>query len=422
MSGFNAEEILKSIDELNEVSNTKLLDLRRDHLVATQFVGMIQIGNCIFEILPKIDYVIDEGNTDEEYQSATNNLLVMLAYAYNIKLDSKTLSSLKNVSGTWYELLIRFFSMTLHQEIEKGLSRNYQIREDVLPYIRGRWDISQQIRKHAYSRVNFDLSYDEFTSDILLNRIFRTTTNLLLAQTNDIVSRRLLLDIRNWLGDVHELMNIEKDTFDRIQFSRLNERYKPPYQLAKLFFMGQSLQVRVGETNAFAFVFDMNHLFEGFITQFLTKHQSRIFRNIENKPIVVPQLSNVTTYLAKDEFGRGKIQLQPDIVLQDPLSHATKLIIDTKYKRLDFEKAYPKLSPSDIYQMLAYSIRLSSEDVILLYPRPEPNQNIIYRTTISRDQKKTNVFIRTVNLHQPLDDENHLINELKTIIQPILGG
>jgi len=86
----------------------------------------------------------------------------------------------------------------------------------------------------------------------------------------------------------------------------------------------------------------MNKLFEGFITQFLTKHQSKIFRNIENKPIVVPQLSNVTTYLAKDEFGRGKIQLQPDIVLQDSLSHAAKLIIDTKYKKLDFEKIPPE--------------------------------------------------------------------------------
>ena len=419
---FNKEEILESIEELNQASKTKLLNLGHDHLSSTQFVGMIQVGNLIFEILPKIDYAIGEGNSDTEYQSATNNLLVMLAYAYNIKFDSKTLSSLKNISGTWYDLLIRFFSMTLHQEIEKGLSRNYQIREDVLPYIRGRWEISQQIRKHAYSRENFDLSFDEFTPDILLNRIFKTTTKILLAQTTDNVSRRLLLDIISWLEDVKELIGIEKDTFNQIHFSRLNERFKPAYHLAKLFLMGQSLQVRSGETNAFAFVFDMNDLFEGFITQFLIKHRLKIFRNIDNKPNVFPQLSDASTYLAKDEFGRRKIQLQPDIVLKDPISQANKLIIDTKYKRLDFLKADPNISPADIYQMLAYSIRLTCDDVILLYPRPGPNENITYRITIPRDQKETTIFIRTVNLHQPLEEENLLITELSSILRPIIGG
>lgn len=422
ISGFHVDRILDSIENLNKASNSTLFQLGRDHLTATQFVGMIQVEDVVIEILPKIDYTFCGELADANYQTAAANLLVMLAYAYNIKLDSHTVSSLKAVSGNWYELLIRFFAIELYKQIEIGLSRDYQIRSDCLPFIRGKWEVSQQIRRHAYSKVNFDLTFDEFTDNILLNRIFYTITNQLLRQTQDSVSRRLLIDIRRWLAGVDELVEVNNEVLDQIHFSRLNERFKPAFQLARLFLSGQSLQIRSGDTTAYAFVFDMNDLFEGFITNFLIKHRREIFHAYQTIPKIYSQLSNASTYLAKDSFGNRRIHLRPDIVLVNPMTQTHQLIIDTKYKQLNAEKSNLNLSNSDIYQMLAYSLRLSSDKVLLLYPESNNQQPINSHLIIPHDETTTNLYIRTVNLHQNLDDPRNLIEDFRLIFHPIFGG
>ncbi|MHA1331759.1 MAG: McrC family protein [Candidatus Hodarchaeales archaeon] len=422
LANCDLDMILDGIESLNEASNKQLISLGHKYFSATQFVGMLQIGDVIIEVLPKIDYVIDKGFEDEGVKSAASNLLVMLAYAYNIKLDSQTLSSLTSITGNWYELLIRFFAMELHQQIRQGLFRNYQNKEDTLPYIKGRWDISTQIRKHAHVKTTFDLYFDEFTENILLNQLFSTVSKTLLINTQDKTSRRLLMDINRWLANVEDLFNVDQVMFNQIHFSRLNDRYEDAFSLAKLFFEGQSLQVKVGDTSAFAFVFDMNNLFERFITQFIIKHRKKIFRKFEYNPSIVPQMSNKKTYLAKDELGHGKINLRPDIVLKHPVSKTNMLILDTKYKQLNTEQSSNKLSPSDIYQMLAYSIRLSCDNVMLIFPQTQINEIINNRIIVSRDEKTTSIFVKTVNLHQPLDKEELLISDLCLLFQPVIGG
>ena len=419
---WGIETILAGIESLNQTSGKQILSLSHKYFSATQYVGMIQVENVIIEILPKIDYIIDGAQEEGQSQSAASNLLIMLAYANNMEFDSQTLSSLRTVKGNWYELLIRFFAMELHQQIRQGVSRNYLNREDTLKYVKGRWDISQQIKKHAYSKVDFDLVYDEFTENILLNQLFKTITNILLRHTQDKTTRHLLMDIRQWLAGVDEIYDFDTTFFSQILFSRLNDRFKDAYNLAKLFFEGQTLQVRKGNTESFAFVFDMNQLFEGFITQFLVKHRKRIFRNYEFVPAVIPQLTSNSTYLAKDSQGNGKIHLRPDIVFRHPISKSNLLIMDTKYKQLNQQSEGNELSPSDIYQMLAYSIRLACEKVILLFPQNSTGENCNEQLLIAREGKTSKIFVRTVNLHQPLEDENLLIDDLRLLFQPIIGG
>ncbi|MHA1280063.1 MAG: McrC family protein [Candidatus Helarchaeota archaeon] len=419
---WDLDKILAGIESLNETSGTQILALRHKHFSATQYVGMIQINNIVIEVLPKIDYSTNGKLGEGDRQSVASNLLVMLAYAYNVNFDSQTLSSLKSKSGNWYELLIRFFAMELHKQIKQGLFRSYQNKEDTLSYIKGKWDISQQIRKHAYSKVNFDLLFDEFTENILLNRLFKTITIILLAQTRDNVSRRLLIDIKQWLANVEEIYNFDQVIFSQIHFSWLNDRYKDAFNLAELFFKGQTLQVKEGDTEAIAFVFDMNDLFEGFITHFLIKHHKKIFNQFKYSPIISPQMSTKTMYLAKDALGQGKIHLRPDIVLQNPISKTNILILDTKYKQLGREYANNKLSPSDIYQMLAYSIRLSCDNVMLIFPQTRIDKIINDLLTISRDDKRTKIFVRSVNLHQPLEKEQLLINDFRLLFHPVSGG
>lgn len=416
------EKTLLIIDKLNKEAGNTFLNLEIDRLSATQFVGLIEVGDVAFEILPKIDYLIENQSEQGRIQAASSNFLVMLAYAYNINFDSHTLSTLKSQTGSWYELLIYYFALELHNQIELGLSRNYLLKEDSLNYIHGKWDITKQINKHAYKKHQFDLLYDEFTDNILMNRIFKTIVEMLLLRTRNHKSRHLLLDIRQRLSNVDFILNIEEINNYQIHFGRLNKRFEAAFNLAKLFFSGKSLQVRAGEATSFAFVFDMNMIFQNFITNFIINHWHKIFQDFKHKPIVNRKIGKRTKHLTFDlATGNSHFLLKPDIMLDFPFSSISRMVIDTKYKVLDPRQSNWGVSRDDIYQMLAYSIGFATENLVLLYPRP-PHQPIQKRLDIKSNVLDSKIFIHAVNLHQPLEHPMNMINDIKLIFQTIFGG
>ena len=87
------EKILVGIECVNRKAGINIINLNRECLSATHYVGVIQVGDFIIEIFPKIDYS-DDTSKEFDIDSAASNLLVMLAYAYNIEFDSKTISGL----------------------------------------------------------------------------------------------------------------------------------------------------------------------------------------------------------------------------------------------------------------------------------------------------------------------------------------
>lgn len=416
------EKTLLIIDKLNKKAGNTFLNLEKDCLSATQFVGLIQAGDVAFEILPKIDYPIEPQSELTIVQAASSNFLVMLAYAYNINLDSHTLSTLKTQTGSWYDLLILFFAMELHKQIELGLSRNYILKEDSLNFIHGKWDITNQIKTHAYKMHQFDLIYDDFTDNILMNRIFKTIVEMLLLRTRNHTSRHLLLDIRQRLSNVDFILNIDEINNYEFNFDRLNKRFELAFNLAKLFFAGKSLQVRIGDTTSYAFVFDMNVIFQNFITYFIIKHQRKIFQDFDNKLVIKRQIDKNETYLTFDRvLAKGFLPLEPDVILDFPFSKIPRIIIDTKYKVLNPRLPSWGINRNDIFQMLAYSIGFATENLILLYPRPLL-QPIHKRLDITRGDVDSKIFIQTVNLHQPLEHPINMIKDIKSIFQIILGG
>jgi len=72
----------------------------------------------------------------------------------------------------------------------------------------------------------------------------------------------------------------------------------------------------------------MNSLFEEFIFEFIKKNQIKIDENIEN---IKSQTSD------KYVFKNNKFNLKPDIIIN---KYNEKIIIDTKYKKLDKAKSY----------------------------------------------------------------------------------
>ena len=47
----------------------------------------------------------------------------------------------------WFEILTRLFATHLREEWQRGASRGYQLVEDDLPTLKGKWRITEQIRR-----------------------------------------------------------------------------------------------------------------------------------------------------------------------------------------------------------------------------------------------------------------------------------
>lgn len=117
--------------------------------------------------------------------------------------------------------------------------------------------------------------------------------------------------------------------------------------------LNYSPDIKGGDENMLALLFDMNKLWEEYIYRMLLK--------IKDSSIKV-------SFQNRDKFWEDKI-IKPDIVITKSETigdekKETKFIIDTKWKI----KEYPEPDDDDLKQMYVYNMYWKSEKSILLYP------------------------------------------------------
>jgi 5-methylcytosine-specific restriction enzyme subunit McrC len=239
------------IAQLNGEEKVELIKIGHRGLQATQYVGVLRLGETTIQVLPKIDYSVQsepeatDGFYSKEIQieTSTRNLLYLLSYAYDLPLHEHNLAQLFHRRSEWFELLTRFFAESLHSQIRHGLDHTYVTLEDILPVLRGRWLLYQQITRHPRQRLLFDVQFDEFLANTPLNRIFRYVSEQLLVRSTDPTNRRMLIDICQWLADVGRITKPERSHLEQVVFTRLNDRFRPSFNLARLFLEQSVIQL-----------------------------------------------------------------------------------------------------------------------------------------------------------------------------------
>jgi 5-methylcytosine-specific restriction enzyme subunit McrC len=415
------DQVWESLDAFNIHTGLELISIERKGIRANEYVGVIRVGDITFQVLPKID----NGGSNALpgsilYHHATSfaacNLLYMLSYAFDLDLTAQDLAHLDTGRTTWFEVLTRLFATGLHRQIQAGIAQNYISISETLPVLRGRWDINYQLLHHPFSLNTFDVIYDEFSPNIPINKIFKYVIDQLIVITEDDQNRTQLLDLREWFFSVRLEPDIPSTLVDQITFTRLNERFEPAFNLARLFLSGKSAQLTVGRYNTYAFMLDMNNLFEQFLTQFLIKFQKQILPPSWEDVQIRPKAKGINYYLAERLPDESRfIRLQPDLLFTQLGSNMPVLIADAKYKRIAMSKSGLNISEADLYQMLAYTTRFDCLKVILIYPQGTSPINQSFKLV------NTNVvlYIHTVNLHQPLSDKNSIIQELRSMFVPL---
>ncbi|OAI40078.1 hypothetical protein AYO39_00260 [Actinobacteria bacterium SCGC AG-212-D09] len=239
-------------------------------------------------------------------------------------------------------------------QAERALSpapiRGYITAEEQSTTLRGRLRFPDQIARWPGLPVPLEISYDDYTADIAENRLVRGAAELLLRFPRiPVLARKRLLRVRATLEEVTSAQ--PGPDAEAPQITRLNDRYGAALTLAELILKGTSISTFEGKVSSVAFVFDMNKVFEDFLSASLR-------RALQSRGGQV-QL----------QYGREHLDLQRRIRLIPDISwwlgSRCAAVIDAKYKPLE-DARFPN---ADAYQMLAYCTAFGLSHGYLVYAR-----------------------------------------------------
>ncbi|NIL50952.1 restriction endonuclease [Streptomyces sp. 2BBP-J2] len=234
--------------------------------------------------------------------------------------------------------------------LRQGLLQGYRVTEETSLIVRGRIREADQIRHRFGATLPVEVTYDEFTTDITENRILRAAVERLLrlpGVPRDV--RRRLLHQQARLADVTVLGRGRP--LPEWRPSRLNARYHHALRLARAVLEDASPEHGPGGLRVEGFLFDMNQLFEDFVT------------------VALREALRGSGHLARFQDAHhldeaDAIRMKPDFVLYGPDSTPCA-VADAKYKA-EKPGGYPD---ADLYQMLAYCTALGLRDGHLVYAK-----------------------------------------------------
>jgi 5-methylcytosine-specific restriction enzyme subunit McrC len=293
--------------------------------------------------------VSDELRIILEPKVELSNLFLMLEHAY--KLEIKFMEGIFDSDSLdeFYDRLALRLSKLVLDRTRKGLHRNYDTFEEVLPYVRGRINVVDRARKPW--TVNFESQFQEHTMDIEDNQILFWTLHTIgrsgLCRSS---TRSHVREAFHKLEGYVSLQSFQAENCRNRTYHRLNEDYRNIHNLCAFFLEQTGPGHKLGEKSMQPFLVNMNNLFEVFVAEWLR----------ENLPEGWSLKVKKTVYLSRQQ---GE-SFQIDLVLIDERSGLIKMVLDTKYKNAASPAA------DDISQVIAYADTVNCEEAVLIYPAP----------------------------------------------------
>ena len=279
----------------------------------------------------------------------------------------------------------------------RGLLHGYIVHEEALQTVRGRIRFNEQIRRRFGIPLPVEVRYDEFTDDILANRLVKAAVERL--GRSGLRSKKARTGL-GWVWamlDNVSLVDYRPKDVPEVKFDRLNEHYKSVVALARLVLRHGAFESGRGEVRAQGFLMDMNVVFQEFLTVAL-----REVLGVSDRVFGEDWISTLDV--------QGGIKLKPDLVWKDGTSY--KFIGDAKYKRIKDER----IPNADVYQMLAYMTSLKLQSGMLIYAKGEAD-DITY--TLRNSGKE--LHLATLDLSGNLDEILKRVEELGSKIKGLAG-
>ncbi|MFN8429670.1 MAG: restriction endonuclease [Spirosomataceae bacterium] len=313
------------------------------------FVGVIQVGNIILEVLPKADNIFTENEEKAQWHKILIDMLFEVGF---FDVQSPSNSSLKLKPNAILDLYFELFIKEIEYLLHIGLVKKYRKKEGNVSALKGSLKFARHIQQNLTHQERFYVSHTNYDVEHKLHQILYKAIKLL-SQINS--NSGLQSRIGALLLHFPEMVDIKVNeaTFNTLTLTRKTLSYEKAINIAKLLLLQFHPDVSQGRNDVLAIMFDMNKLWERFVFKSLKRNKSLS---------VKAQVSKHFWQSSEGDLSK----MRPDIIVE---KGEQTFVVDTKWKNL---KGYNP-SPEDLRQMFVYHEYYAAQKVALVYPNKENN-------------------------------------------------
>jgi 5-methylcytosine-specific restriction enzyme subunit McrC len=333
----------------------------RNGIKLAQYCGIVQLGSCIVEVLPKTG--LSDYRSQGETHIARGVLLSMLAAARKLRLVRPGSASQQVTRAPLLDLFIEAFLDAALEQARRGLLSRYVEHSDDLSVLKGRFNANGHLRRNHSRPQLLYCEFDELTLDNPYNQAVRSA----LAACRDWISQertqRLWYDAHACFSNVAPRQMSGADV-RRLPKERTVRRYDDLLRWCEWLLDMKSPSIKSGSSPAPGLLFDMNKLFESYVGRLYEDEFGESHKVVLQGPIKALSVSDT----------QEAFNLKPDITIWETSSDVDtrriKRVVDAKWKRLNPHAKNWGVDQEDIYQLLAYALRYGCDRLELVYPQP----------------------------------------------------
>lgn len=323
------------------------------------------------------------------------NIYYMLSYAFKVLNEQGYKDIVTEQFSSAAELCAAILSKGVSVQLKRGLGREYIPETETLSILRGKIDISESIKTRTMLKKQMVCTYDDFSVNSYLNRIIKTTMEVLLHADISKARKKELRKLLVFFNEVNSLA-VHAINWD-VQYNRNNQTYRMLIAICYLVVKGMLQTTSNGTTRLMDFIDEqrMCRLYEKFILEYYRREF----------PEITATASQIAWQLDDDVSAMLPV-MQTDIMLS---KGEKTLIIDAKYYSHSTQAQYDvhTLHSGNLYQIFTYVKNKETElskqphevSGMLLYAKTDESvlPNNIYKMSGNK------ISVRTLDLDCEFD-------------------
>ena len=333
------------------------------------------------------------------------NVYYMLSYAFQVLNEQ----GYKNIATEQFhntaELMAAILEKGITVQLKRGLGKEYIPQTKALSSLRGKINIAESIKTQSMQRKQLICTYDEFSVNSTMNRIIKSTVELLLRSNISKQRKKNLRKLMVYFGEV-DFIDLHTANWN-VQYNRNNQTYRMLISICYLVVKGLLQTQSDGSTKLMDFLDEqrMCRLYEKFILEYYRK---------EYKNQITANASQIPWQLDNEENSMLPV-MQSDIMLR---CDDRVLIIDAKYYEHSTQVQFDKhtLHSGNLYQIFTYvknkeyELRDRDHKVsgMLLYAKTDEE---IYPDNVYQ-MSGNQITVRTLDLNQPFAEIARQLDEI----------
>ena len=329
----------------------RAFETRGRHLYALGITGVVDLGQLVVEILPKVS---------RESTAAEGQLFLTDLLRFGGVLKQLAIIDAQIATGerTMLEVILAWAAREASRNFSEGMPKRYEAREETSTAVRGRIQLAHMARQRPGKEFELRVRYAPMTEDNALSRIIRwlvgRISEITRVTNTQVICRRLIQDFGPTSREV-AVCDLE-----RLVLQPGDLRWQPLLDLARLLISQDAPNPgRAGETQAIAVLFRLHDLFERCLRRIFT----------EGLPQNGVELRRLSRHLLRAVSNDSMLlQLRPDFVFQTHGEKPRTFIGDAKWKRIVAANGEISLSEADAYQIVAYLTSLNAEEGVVFCP------------------------------------------------------